>query len=435
MGAARGLPVQGVMTSPAPILPTAPVAKGGPPPVATGGHFAGVLANLLPSGGAGQAATADRTNTPRSPAGPSGDPAKAPPMAGLEPADTPDAENQDVGAPPAQGAAAPVATPPGPATASAVPMPGPGQAAASSPKPLGKAGPKHPGGSGSPTPNGSEIASAGLGAPAAAGPPVTALVPAPSPAAFAAPAPDGGGQHEAAAGPGVRPAMMEAGLLAATGAAVAAAETVPRLPDAAHSPGAQASPALEAPQQAEAPAQPPLAGAVAPPAQAGPVAAADSPAPSGPARQLAPAFVELAQRPSGSTVMLRLDPAGLGHVQIRIERDAGGAATVQVTAEHPDTLRLLVADQPHLHRALDSAGVPPEGRTLGFSLDTPPQALPPAAPPGGGAGFGASGDGGRPGNGGFYRQGRPGGRHAGPDDGSAFTNPSAWLRAGVDITA
>ena len=47
----------------------------------------------------------------------------------------------------------------------------------------------------------------------------------------------------------------------------------------------------------------------------------------------------LAQTGSGSTVTLRLDPGELGHVQVRIERDADGTATVHVAADRADTLR------------------------------------------------------------------------------------------------
>ncbi len=151
-------------------------------------------------------------------------------------------------------------------------------------------------------------------------------------------------------------------------------------------------------------------------------------APASAAHQLAPALIQLSSGPSGSAVTLRLDPAGLGHVQVRIERDASGAATVQVTAEHPETLRLLLADQPQLHRALDSAGLPGQGRSLDFTL----------APPD--AGFAANaGGGGTSDGGGASRQ--PGRGSRGPglgtmaQDDVAFSVQSAWQRAGVDITA
>ncbi len=154
-------------------------------------------------------------------------------------------------------------------------------------------------------------------------------------------------------------------------------------------------------------------------------------APGAPAAQLAPALVQIAHAPGGSAVTLRLDPAELGHVQIRIERTVDGAASVQVTAERPETLRLLMADQPQLHRALDSAGVPPDGRSLALSLATPDsagQSL--GGGPGGQAGNGQAGSG----QAGSERQQRH--PYAGPavSDRDA-SSPSAWLRAGVDITA
>ena len=134
-----------------------------------------------------------------------------------------------------------------------------------------------------------------------------------------------------------------------------------------------------------------------------------------------PALVQLAHGPSGSAVTVQLDPGGLGHVQVRIERDVNGAATIQITAERPETLRLLVADQPHLHSALDSAGLSTEGRTLSFALATPDSGT------SSGSGSGASG--------GQGRNPRNATISAGSDDENSFAAQPAWLRAGVDITA
>ena len=143
------------------------------------------------------------------------------------------------------------------------------------------------------------------------------------------------------------------------------------------------------------------------------------------ANQLSPALVQLAHGAAGSTVTLRLDPAGLGHVQVRIERDTAGSPIVQVTVEHPDTLRLLVADQPQLHRALDSAGVAADGRTLSFALTTGD----------GGAASGGAGEGGAGNQNGYGRPGRPPTPFAGTDEDGPVTAYPSWLRAGVDITA
>ena len=142
------------------------------------------------------------------------------------------------------------------------------------------------------------------------------------------------------------------------------------------------------------------------------------------ARQVAPALLQLAHGPSGHTVTLRLDPGGLGHVQVHIDRDTSGAATVQVTAEHPETLRLLIADQPQLHRALDSAGLSADGRTLNFAL----------ADAGGNA-FTDSGDGGAGGGQSNSRDARPRRWLARPDEEATTASPPSWLHAGVDITA
>ena len=59
-----------------------------------------------------------------------------------------------------------------------------------------------------------------------------------------------------------------------------------------------------------------------------------------------------------SRVTIRLDPAELGHLQIRIARATDGTATVDVTVERPDTLTNLQNDLGHLHQALDRAGLP-----------------------------------------------------------------------------
>jgi flagellar hook-length control protein FliK len=174
--------------------------------------------------------------------------------------------------------------------------------------------------------------------------------------------------------------------------------------------------------------------ATAPVSNAGPAVTA---APSGPApaRQVAPVIIQLAQGPDGGTVTLRLDPAGLGQVQVRVERSAEGVVAVHVAVERPETLRLLVADQPQLHRALDSSGLPQEGRILTLSLASPTPAASavqhaPAAGSEGGGGAGLGGGNGG-GNGGNWRQDRMAHAEASPE----FTASTGWLRAGVDITA
>ena len=60
-------------------------------------------------------------------------------------------------------------------------------------------------------------------------------------------------------------------------------------------------------------------------------------------------------------------------MQIRIDRPADGTAHVAVTADNPETLQLLRSEQAELHRTLDHAGVPAEGRTLTFQTSPAPQ--------------------------------------------------------------
>ena len=100
----------------------------------------------------------------------------------------------------------------------------------------------------------------------------------------------------------------------------------------------------------------------------------DSPRPtvaSSPAEQVAPVLVSMAHAPDGTQrLTLRLDPPELGHLQIRVERPPDAPAHVDITVEKPETLTLLLRDQPQLQRALDQAGVPPDGRSVTFHIAT-----------------------------------------------------------------
>jgi hypothetical protein len=104
-------------------------------------------------------------------------------------------------------------------------------------------------------------------------------------------------------------------------------------------------------------------------------AAAPTP-PIPPASQLGQAVAALHLKPDGSSQMtIKLDPAELGQVQVRIGRAADGAATIEVAVERVDTLRALQADLTHLHLALDRAGVSDQ-RSLTLHLAPP---MPPPA--------------------------------------------------------
>ncbi len=169
-----------------------------------------------------------------------------------------------------------------------------------------------------------------------------------------------------------------------------------------------------------------------PPASASHTPAVAEPSRPPPAGQVGPALASFAASPAQPGVAqhltIRLDPAELGHVQMRIERTPGGPAHVELIVERPDTLLLLLRDQPQLHRALDLAGVPAADRTLQFHL------APPASP--GTAAAQSNADLGS----GHQRPGQPHHRSSNsgtptfPDDHPS--RPAAvFHRAGIDIMA
>ncbi len=137
--------------------------------------------------------------------------------------------------------------------------------------------------------------------------------------------------------------------------------------------------------------------------------------------------------------MMRLEPPELGHVEIRIDRPTDAPARVDITVERTETLTLLLRDQPQLQRALDQAGVPPEGRSVTFHVAAPETAAPrsePAVPqPMSYAAGGLTGDG----SNGTSRQGNGPGNFAGASDGAETDvlpmDAPVWVRAGLDITA
>ena len=54
---------------------------------------------------------------------------------------------------------------------------------------------------------------------------------------------------------------------------------------------------------------------------------------------------------------IRLDPADLGRIDVRIDVDRNGQVTSHLTVEKPETLSMLRQDAPQLQRALDDAGL------------------------------------------------------------------------------
>jgi flagellar hook-length control protein FliK len=65
---------------------------------------------------------------------------------------------------------------------------------------------------------------------------------------------------------------------------------------------------------------------------------------------------------------IRLDPADLGRIDVRIDVDSNGQMTSHLTVEKPETLSMLRQDAPQLQRALDDAGFKTGNDGLQFSL-------------------------------------------------------------------
>jgi flagellar hook-length control protein FliK len=69
-----------------------------------------------------------------------------------------------------------------------------------------------------------------------------------------------------------------------------------------------------------------------------------------------------------SSFEIRLDPADLGRIDVRIDVDRNGQVTSHLTVEKPETLSMLRQDAPQLQRALDDAGFKTGTDGLQFSL-------------------------------------------------------------------
>lgn len=65
---------------------------------------------------------------------------------------------------------------------------------------------------------------------------------------------------------------------------------------------------------------------------------------------------------------MRLDPADLGRIDVRIDVDRSGQVTSHLTVEKPETLSMLQHDAPQLQQALNDAGLKTGGGGLQFSL-------------------------------------------------------------------
>ena len=69
-----------------------------------------------------------------------------------------------------------------------------------------------------------------------------------------------------------------------------------------------------------------------------------------------------------SSFEIRLDPADLGRIDVRIDVDRNGQMTSHLTVEKPETLSMLQQDAPQLQRALNDAGFKTGDSGLQFSL-------------------------------------------------------------------
>jgi|GEM_PF-6616621 len=67
-------------------------------------------------------------------------------------------------------------------------------------------------------------------------------------------------------------------------------------------------------------------------------------------------------------VVLQLDPAHLGKVEVRMEMNAGGSAHVVITAENKATLDALQQDARYLERALQDSGIKADAGAMEFNL-------------------------------------------------------------------
>jgi flagellar hook-length control protein FliK len=65
---------------------------------------------------------------------------------------------------------------------------------------------------------------------------------------------------------------------------------------------------------------------------------------------------------------VRLDPADLGRIDVRIDVNRNGQVTSHLIVEKPETLSMLKQDAPQLQQALNNAGLKTDSGGLQFSL-------------------------------------------------------------------
>ncbi len=78
------------------------------------------------------------------------------------------------------------------------------------------------------------------------------------------------------------------------------------------------------------------------------------------------AIVRHADSGSGDVLVIRLDPAELGKIEVRLRMDEARQLSAEVTADQPATLDLLRRDSDNLTRALNDAGFRADDQSLRF---------------------------------------------------------------------
>ena len=139
--------------------------------------------------------------------------------------------------------------------------------------------------------------------------------------------------------------------------------TVPRAPQAAHTP----TDASDAGAQATGAVQPQLPSAAADGRSRGSAERHGGNQRAG-AVERARARDRRFGKSGKSRFEIRLDPADLGRIDVRIDVDRNGQVTSHLTVEKPETLSMLRQDAPQLQRALDDAGFKTGSGGLQFSL-------------------------------------------------------------------
>jgi flagellar hook-length control protein FliK len=172
--------------------------------------------------------------------------------------------------------------------------------------------------------------------------------------------PNGKSDNDNAPAPAAKPDV-------AVSAAATAASAPATRDHAAATAGAQATIAPDASAQAAAFAAP-VQNSVPTPITSASLTAA--PAVAGAPVPVSGLAVEIAASlQSGRTRFeLRLDPADLGRIDVRIDVDRSGQVTSHLTVEKPETLSMLRQDAPQLQQALNDAGLKTSSNGLQFSL-------------------------------------------------------------------